>query len=235
MQKHQPVALAFRPRRFTVVLLALICAPNARATVPDAADHSIQQFLAQDDTQPQYRAVRRLEATNGSRTAWLEAATEYSPVIGFQYEITAQGGSDLIRNKVLKAVLEGEREVIAQGETARSSLALANYRFEANGVDTAGLANVLLSPRRKERVLVAGTMFLKATDGDLVRLQGRLAKSPSFWIKNVDIVRSYETIDGAVMPVALKTTAQVRFLGDATLHMTYAYQEINGHSVTSTR
>jgi hypothetical protein len=78
------------------------------------------------------------------------AVTEYSPAAGFLYEITAEGGSDLIRNAVLKAVLEGERDVIAHGETARSSLALANYRFQANGVDAAGLANVLLSPRRKE-------------------------------------------------------------------------------------
>jgi len=229
------MALTSRYRRFTVLLLGLVCAPNARATVPDAADHSIQQFLAQDDTQPQYRAARRLEATNGGRTAWLDAVTEYSPATGFQYEITAEGGSDLIRKKVLKAVLEGERDVIAHGETARSSLALANYSFRANGVDAAGLANVLLSPRRKERVLVSGTMFLKAADGDLVRLQGRLAKSPSFWIKNVDIVRSYASIDGTVMPVALTTTAQVRFLGEATLRMTYAYQEIDGHSVASTR
>jgi hypothetical protein len=233
----QPVAMfpICRYRRSTVLLLTLAFASYARATVRDAADHSIQQFLAQDDTQPQYRAVRRLEATNGSRTAWLEAVTEYSPAAGFRYEITAEGGSDLIRNKVLKAVLEGERDVIAHGETARSSLALANYRFQANGVDAAGLANVLLSPRRKERVLVAGTMFLKARDGDLVRVQGRLAKSPSFWVKNVDIVRSYESIDGAVVPIALETTAQVRFLGKATLRMTYAYQEINRHAVVSPR
>ena len=43
-------------------------------------------------------------------------------------------------------------------------------------------------PRRKERILVSGSMSLQPSDGGLVRLQGRLAKSPSFWIKNVDIV-----------------------------------------------
>jgi len=128
-------------------------------------------------------------------------------------------------------VLEGERELIARGETSRSSLALANYRFQANGIDSEGLANVLLSPRRKERVLVAGTMFLRASDGDLVRLQGRLAKSPSFWIKDVDIVRTYAQIDGTVVPVALESRAQVRFLGEATLRMTYVYTEIDGRPV----
>jgi hypothetical protein len=209
-------------------MLALICATNARATVPDAADQPIKQFLAQDDTQPTYRAFRRLEAENGSRKGWIEAITDYSPETGFRYEITAEGGSGFIRSKVLKAVLDGEREVIAQRETARSSLDLVNYRFQANGIDTDGHANVLLSPRRKERVLVSGMMALNATDGALVRLQGRLAKNPSFWVKNVDIVRSYERIDGKVVPVSLETKAQVRFLGEATLHMTYVYSEIDG-------
>jgi hypothetical protein len=216
------------------MLLALALETNARATIPDAADHSIKQFLAQDDTQRPYRAVRRLEAGNGSHAGWVEAVTEYSPESGFRYEILAEGGSSVIRSKVLKAVLDGERDVIARGEAARSSLALSNYTFQANGIDSDGLANVLLSPRRKERVLVSGMMALNATDGALVRLQGRLAKSPSFWVKDVDIVRTYERIDGNVVPVALETTAQVRFLGQATLRMTYVYSEIDGRRVRDT-
>ena len=227
--------LTARQTRLAITLLAIVIASNARATVPDAADHSIKQFLAQDDTQRPYRAVRRLEAENGSRKGWIEAITEYSPETGFRYEITAEGGSGYIRTKVLRAVLDGERDVIAHGEAARSSLAPSNYTFQANGIDTDGLANVLLAPRRKERVLVAGMMALNAQDGDLVRLQGRLAKSPSFWVRNVDIVRTYERIDGTVVPVALETKAQVRFLGEATLRMTYVYSQIDGRSLASNR
>jgi len=220
-------------RRTLLLLTAIAFAPVLQATVPDAADHSIRQFLAQDDRQPSYRATRRLEAVNGERSGWLEAVTEYSPQTGFSYEITAEGGSAYIRSRVLRAVLDGEREVIAQGEAARSSLARANYSFQANGIDEEGLANVLLSPLRKERVLVSGRMFLQPEDGRLVRLQGQLAKSPSFWVKNVDIVRTYEPIEGTVMPVTLQSNAQVRLLGDATLRMTYSYSHINGHPVGS--
>lgn len=211
----------------------MVLSATARATVPNAADDSIKQFLAQDDTQRPYRAVRQLEAENGTRKGWLEAVTEYSSAAGFQYRISLEGGSEYIRGKVLKALLDGERDVIARGESSQSSLALANYTFQANGVDAEGLANVLLSPRRKERVLVSGTMFLNPSGGDLVRLEGRLTKSPSFWIKNVDIVRRYERINGVVVPVALETRAQVRFHGDAKLRMTYVYTEIDGRPVRS--
>ena len=70
--------------------------------------------------------------------------------------------------------------------------------------------------------LVSGKMFLQPDDGSLVRLQGVLAKSPSFWIKNVEIVRSYARIEGTVVPVSLESNAQVRFpSGPLTLRMTY--------------
>ena len=73
-------------------------------------------------------------------------------------------------------------------------------------------------------------MFLQP-DGGLVRLEGRLAKSPSFWVTHVDIVRSYERINGAIVPVALESNAQLRMLGAATLRMTYTYSEIDGHPI----
>jgi hypothetical protein len=229
------MASTLRYRRLAAVLIAMVFAVHARATGRDAADHSIEQFLAQDDTQHPYRAVRHLKAENGGRKGWLEAITEYSPETGFRYEITSEGGSGYIRSKVLKALLDAEQDVIARGETARSSLALANYTFQANGIDTDGLANVLLSPRRKERVLVSGMMALNRNDGALVRLEGRLARNPSFWIKDVDIVRTYDRVGGTVVPVSLESKAQVRFLGEATLHMTYVYSEIDGRPPASSR
>ena len=219
----------------TILFLAIVAASSAQATVSDAADPSMKQFLAQNDAQPPYRAIRRLEAENGSRKGWLEALTGYSEATGFQFRITGGGGSEYIREKVLMAVLEAERDVIARGETARASLSVANYRFQPNGIDVEGLANVLLEPRRREHVLVSGTMFLKPAEGDLVRLEGRLAKSPSFWIKDVDVTRTYERIDGTIVPVGLEATARLRFFSEATLRMTYDYTEINGRPVSSVR
>ena len=219
------------PRRHVLIALA-VAVVTVGAKEQDAADRSIEQFLARSEGQPSYRATRKLVAENGSRRGWLDAVTAYSPATGLAYEVTAEGGSGYIRNKVLRAVLEGEREIIAHGEAARSSLEPSNYTFLANGVDADGLANVLISPRRKERVLLSGTMFLRAAEGDLVRLQGRLAKNPSFLVKNVDVVRKYERIDGVIVPVSLESTAQLRFLGEATLRMTYSYSEIEGRAVT---
>ena len=225
-----------RYRGFGALLLMMLIAPQLRATMPtttEAAEQSMRQFLAQGDSQRPYRATRRLEARNGDAVGWLEAVTEYSPAAGFRYTITSEGGSANIRDKVLKAILEGERGAVARGEMARSALAPCNYEFQVHGVDENGLAKVLLSPKRKEHVLISGAMFLRPVDGELVRVQGRLAKSPSFWVKEVDIVRTYQRIDGTVVPVTLESKAQLRFLGEAALRMTYVYSEINGRPLAS--
>jgi hypothetical protein len=220
-----------------LVLITMVgshLATGVRATAPagaEAAEQSMRQFLAQGDGPRPYKATRRIEARHGGSIGWVEAATEYAPGSGFRYTITGEGGSGSLRDKVLKAILEGERDAIAKGEISRSALAPCNYEFQVNGLDENGLAKVLLSPKRKERVLVSGAMFLRPVDGELVRVQGRLAKSPSFWVKTVDIIRTYERIEGTVMPVSLETTAQVRMFGTATLKMTYDYTEIDGQPV----
>jgi hypothetical protein len=162
----------------------------------------------------------------------VDVLTEYSRQTGFRYEVMDEEGSGSI-TKALRAVLSAEGDMIAKGQSARSSLDRANYTFEPEGIDEEGLANILLSPRRKERELVAGRMFLAPEEGRLVRLQGQLAKNPSFWITNVEVLWSYDSIGGTIVPVSLKSNAQVRFFGAATMHMTYQYLEIDGRPTSS--
>jgi hypothetical protein len=232
--RHSPVARQWRMAAggsLAALLLALAAVPAARATSPDAADHSFKQFLAKDDGELPYRATRRLEAENGSRHGWMNVVTQYTPRAGFRYDVIAEGGSDYIRDKVLRAVLNAERDAYARGEMFRAALAPENYAFEPNGVGADGLSRVLISPRRKEPALIQGTMFLTPQDGALVRLQGRLAKSPSFWVKSVEVVRAYRHFNGNVVPIALESKAQLRMLGSASLRMTYRYSEIDGSPV----
>src|SRR5262245_63545845 len=97
---------------FTMVAVAAAL-PSGWTTPPVGNDHPIRQFLAQDDATPPYTAERWLEAETGNRTGWILAVTTYSPQKGFTYDVTAEGGSGFIRSRVLRAVLDGERDVIA--------------------------------------------------------------------------------------------------------------------------
>jgi len=147
------------------MLFLLLVAGFAPTLLATPGEDPLDRFLAHDARQPHYRGTRHLEAENGKRRGWLAIGTEYAPDTGFRYHITAEGGSDYIRKKVLKAVLDGERAVVAAGEDTRSSLARINYNFQTKGIEDDGLAHVLLVPRRKERALVAGVMLLRPDQG----------------------------------------------------------------------
>jgi hypothetical protein len=216
-----------------VALLATWLAGTGRAIPADPVAHSIEQFLARNGQPRAFKALRRMDAEHRGDRGWLEAITEYTAAEGFRYRITAEGGSEELRTRVLKAVLDGELEASRVSEVERSALVPSNYRFAANGVDADGLANVLLTPRRKEPALISGTMFLRPDDGTLVRVQGRLAKSPSFWVQDVEVVRTYKRFDGVAVPMTFQSKAHVRFLGEATLRETYVYSEIDGRQPSS--
>jgi hypothetical protein len=195
---------------------------------------AMDRFLARPLSPHQYRASRRLEAAGSGQRAWLNAQTDFTPGSGLRYQITAEGGSGYIRSRVLRALLEEERSLIARGGSSGVAISPENYQFSSAGVDPEGLALVRLRPLRKERSLLVGHLFLKPEDGELVRVEGRLAKNPSFWVTRVDVVRSYRRINDVLVPVALETHAQLRIFGRSTLRMTYEYSEVDGRTVVET-
>ena len=79
--------------------------------------------------------------------------------------------------------------------------------------------------------LIEGALYVKDADADLVRVEGRLSKNPSFWTKRVDVVRHYSRLHGIRVPVRVDSVAQMRLAGTATLLMTYEYEMINGVDV----
>lgn len=216
-----------------VLLVSAVCLSAsatwqlAAAPAADEPGPAIQQFLAQNTGAQSYKGVRRLEASGRGQTGWLDARTNLSPTGGFDYQVTAEGGSGFIRSRVLRSLLEEERRLVSRGGAREVALSTANYTFTDMGLTDDGLLRVAMQPRRKERPLVIGHLFLSPADGELVRVEGRLAKNPSFWVSRVNIVRRYARINGALVPVLLESTAQLRLLGRSSLRMTYHYLEID--------
>jgi hypothetical protein len=220
-------------RRLAIAPALALLAVSVRAAGPAPSPQIpsiLERFLALDDPTPtQYRALRHLEAQNDrfEKSAWMDVWTE-ADSSGFRYRIVAEDGSDYIRNRVFRASLETERKMWASGAPDKAGFTLANYTFEDRGAHSDGLASLAVKPRRKDLLLVDGVIFLRPDDGELMRLEGELAKSPSFWTRRVHIVRHYQRFLGVRMPVALETTAAVRIAGHSTCRVTYEYESING-------
>ena len=216
---------------------ALVVLCTAGAILADSPSADLDRVVARANASEQcaYRAYRRLEAGTGdSRQGWIEAWTEVSPGRGLTYEIVGEGGHEYIRTKVLRDVLNSEQNLVAHGQPLRASLTAANYSFADGGLTDAGLLRVQLTPLKKANGIVDGSIFIDPTDGRLARIEGRLVKNPSFWLRNVEVVWKYGRVGGAVVPVEVSSTGRVRMFGASSFKMIYDYESIGGRAVAST-
>ena len=185
---------------------------------------------------PAYRAFRRLEAgrPDSGKHGWLEVWTEHRPGSPFKYSVLREGGYEYVRNKVLRGVLEGEAELLAGGQPLRAPIVPRNYTVEAGGMTESGLMRLLLHPARKSEGVVRGSAFIEPDIGGVVRIEGRLVKSPSFWVRDVDVTWKFTRIGNDIVPTELSSSARVLFYGRQPFKMTYHYETVDGRSVAST-
>src|SRR5207247_9823825 len=120
-------------------------------------------------------------------------------------------------------------------EPQRASVTLDNYVFRDAPPLHGELAPLAITPRRKDVLLIEGSIFVEPTDGELRRIEGRLSKSPSIWTRRVDGVRHYDRIGGVRVPVSIQSVAHVLIAGQSTFSMSYEYETVNGNRVGTPR
>jgi hypothetical protein len=183
-----------------------------------------------------YVAFRRLEAGNhkSGRAGWMDVRTELGVDGALVVDVLDEGGSDYIRNRVLRAALEREKQLVSRRQAAPVPAAARTVCGEFQ-LDESGLLRVPLRPAAKGGdTLVIGHMFLEPGTGDLVRVAGRLAKNPSFWVSQVDVEWTYARVHkDIVLPVSLHSVAKVKVFGPSTFTMTYDYRSVDGQAVSA--
>jgi hypothetical protein len=228
MQQNQ----ARQMSRWVVGATLLLAAAAGVTAAARGEDSSSSYPSIHEQPLRQYRAYRRMHAKSEKfgQEAWLDAWTELDGQ-QFTYTIVSERGSDYIRNKVLKAVLKREQELVASGDCGRSELTPENYTFQDTSAGD-GERYVTLKPKRKDVLLVDGRMVLSEDGSELLRVEGRLSKNPSFWTSLVNVIRHYARIDGVRVPISTESIAKVKFAGTSQLEVHYEYDSINGHPVS---
>jgi hypothetical protein len=230
---HRQIGTLTAIAALTVGSFSGIARSETSAATGAAAD-VLERFLGETPASPvSYRALRTLEATarGGGMTARLTAWTSRDPDAGFQYTIVDESGSGVIRSRVLRAALEAERTLAAGDGLSRGALTGDNYTFSIVGAGPDGLLRVGITPKRRDTLLVDGTILLTHDAADLVQVEGFLVKRPSFWTRRVEVVRRYARLGGVRVPTSLHSTAKVLIVGTSTFSMTYEYESINGAPV----
>ena len=213
-----------RPADVLFGLIALTALATAEPASPPATfEPVLQRFLTRaDEPLVQYRGTRYLEGRNERLNlyGWMEVATELEAG-GFHYRVIREGGSEMIRRRVFHSMLENEERLFATGDAARSGFNSLNYDLTPADPAEDGLVKLFARPKRRDVNLIDGAVFVTDTDADLVRVEGRLAKTPSFWVRRVDIVRYYRRFGGVSMPIGVESVANLLVAGRSTFRMTY--------------
>jgi hypothetical protein len=220
--------------RVLPLLLSFGCwawvAVSAHNVPSDGAEPALRLFLARPaERVMQYRARRTLEGHNErfNLHASLEVNTELSSPGHFTYSIVREHGSEYIREK-LRQLLDAEAKMVRTGEPSRVAFTPDNYELSAGLIVEPGIVKLVAKPRRKDLALIDGALFVTTDEGDLVRIEGVMAKTPSFWTSKVYLVRHYDRIAGVRVPVRLDSRASIKLAGEAALSMVYDYEMVNG-------
>ena len=116
----------------------------------------------------------------------------------------------------LDQLIASEIEATAGGDDGDSSITPANYKLDPLGEQQVGAFHcfvVQAIPKRKEKDLFEGKIWIDVQDYAIVRIEGHPVKRPSFWIAREEFVRQYQKIDGFWLPQKDETLVHVRLYG----------------------
>ena len=233
--KHNPSShLKLTVAIATAVSAAGLLGAPLRAERAEEEAALIQRVVAQTTRAAvALRATRELRAgtVSGKHQGWMRVETTVTPAGAFAWNVLEEGGSERTREKVLYALLKGEEDAWRSGERDMAALTPANYEFTALPAAQSGQLQIQLKPRRSDPKLIDGILTV-TNDGHPLRLEGKLAKSPSFWVKSITVVKDYTRFGGISLPTSIESLADLKMFGRSTFTMRYHYSEVAGRSVS---
>jgi len=212
---------------FSALAIVLSSVTSASSQIGDSflsADDVVAKMLRGDIERRSeltgYTALRRYVAVNNDRRAEMVARIDCSPDGTKQFTIISEEGSSTIRKHVFYKMLSEESEASRRETRDSSRITPANYNFNIVGQDTldTGPAYVLaIIPKTEGRHLIDGRIWVDAKDYSIVRIEGRPARTPSFWVHNVHFVHTYQRVGQFWFASSTRSTSEVRIFGRSEL------------------
>lgn len=172
----------------------------------------------------------RVTTSDGKVRAEVEAILSYRAPGAKEFKIVSERGSETVRNRVFRPLMEVEIETAAGRNRHDGSISPANYQFQSLGTETIDgyPCFVLLAlPKRADKYLFRGRVWIHTADFSIVRIAGQPARNPSFWISRVEFVRSYQKIGDFWLPARNESQTQVKLFGRNVLTIDYGRYEIS--------
>jgi hypothetical protein len=145
------------------------------------------------------------------------AAVTFVPPDVKHYAIQQANGMGL-GERIVRQMLEHEAEVVKNYSSTDISPANYDFRF-IRKEDVSGQQCYVLEllPRRKDKNLLRGKIWVDTTTYLVHRAEGEPAKALSWWLRDVSIALVWSDVGGMWLQTISESTANVRLLGQHTM------------------
>jgi len=224
---------------FTLTIgLSAATIASAQSNEPVSSADDVVAKMIQFDAQRQseltgYTAIRRYVAVNRKRRAEMLVRVSCDSSGAKQFSILSEDGSGSIRKHVFHKLLSEETEESRHGVRNSSRLTPANYDFqvaEQAGLETGPAYVLAVSPKTANKYLIDGKIWVDANDYSIVRIKGRPARNPSFWVRSVHFVHTYQKVGQFWLASSTNTTSEIRIFGDSELTIENSNYALNQRS-----
>ena len=212
--------------------------PAAIATDPQLTLSQVVEKLVQKNAE----RAKALESYRGKRIYKIDykgfpsalrgemtVEMTYTAPASKDFKILSESGSKWIVKRVLKKLIEGEKE--AQEAANRKSVELNTQNYEFTSLErqsnAGGCGYVLaIQPKVPSKFLYRGRIWVNDQDFAVCRIEAEPSKNPSMWITKTEIRHKYQKFQDFWLPVENQSVSSLRLGGRATLTITYQDYEI---------
>jgi outer membrane lipoprotein-sorting protein len=196
--------------------------PTAEEIVARMAAHD----LARQASIEGYAGMRRyvLENRKFQKRAEMLVQVLGDPDGTKHFDVVSEDGWKAAHKHVLHKMLDSEAETSRPDMRAGARLIPGNYDFAVIGTELlAGRAAYVLEirPKRSEKYLFQGRIWVDAEDYALARAEGKPAKKPSFWTKNIHFVQIYQKCGSIWFPVSTQSVTEAHLFGSTEVSIEY--------------
>jgi hypothetical protein len=183
----------------------------ALSTFDQRVDHQLNGL-------PSYSAVTRISAElpQSKQHAVFELKRRYAAPKTLQFVPVQFSGDGFVKHNVINRVLQQEVDRTEKEDNTQTAISERNYKFTYKGeseIEGRSVHVYQAKPRGILPGLFKGHIYLDVLTGALLRAEGKLVKSPSFFIKKIDFVTDYADLDGFSMPIHVHSEADARIIG----------------------
>jgi hypothetical protein len=211
------------------LLPASVAASDESPSLPTATE--IVTRMGSRDLQRQvsiegYAGMRRYVLDNQKlhKRAEMLVQVQGDPDGRKHFEIVSEEGWKAAHKHVLRKMLESESETSRPEMRASTKLNLENYDFEVIGTEMVADRPAFVletQPKRKEKYLFRGRIWVDAEDYALVRAEGSPAKNPSFWTKSTHFVQMYQKNGPLWFPRSTQSVTEAHIFGTTDVNIEY--------------